>query len=181
MDNKKFDKKISKKTKIIISLVLVLAVILVSGSVAIAVNQTAIYTKFVSYLMPDSLDIDVGSKKITFYSEENEEYNPKTQSSVPLQAFKYYYIDENNNKVYFDGMQAYEDGDDSTIPSLMFLLEVKSKSDSIGDAFQIVAAVVVLILIAVAIFIWFKIWCRKEDEKKAQLNKNNNKNNKKKK
>lgn len=168
----KIKKKLSKKVKIIITFIVVIAVIL-SGIIIVRTNETAVYTYVMYTLMPKTISAEEMHNNFDLSVRLNKNFDPKTQDSQPLEAFEYYYTDPKTGKeVVVGGTENVLINGDEVPAYLGFVIKAKMNLETIKSVLTRIAIVLVVILIAGVIVIWFKVWSKKEDEQKARLYKN---------
>lgn len=189
MSTENFEKpviKLTKKAKAIIALLVALAVI-VTGIIVVKVNDEAIYNELVYIVMPKTIRAEEMQDDPDFHIDfdihvrKNKDYDIKTQSQQPLEAYEYYYIDpETNEEVVVKGTEEIEVDGNKIGPYLLFLIKAKENEDKIKSVATKSAWVLGPIAGVALIIVWFLIWSKKEDEQKARMaNKNNNKKRKK--
>ncbi|MGN0521586.1 MAG: hypothetical protein ACI4IQ_02985 [Eubacterium sp.] len=167
----KNDKSKKKRNKIIIAVTAVVLIIAVVAA-SIAANETAFKTKMTMLLMPNSLTTVLDDKEITFYVRENKEFNAKTDESQPLSAFEFYYYDDDNNEVNLGSDGAYKTETGKIMPSLLFLLKTNERINKIKSAVPAVIAVAAVIVVAILIVLWYKSWCKRQENEKNRKYKN---------
>lgn len=173
-------KKIDKRT-IKISVLIAAAVLLVAGIIAISLNKTAINTNITYALMPKSISDNIEGNEVTFYVRKNKNYDPKKNAKQPLEAFEFYYYDEDGKEVNLGSNKAYKINGKSVLPSILFMIKVQQNIKNFKNIlFSIVIPVISVIVIGAAVFFWYKAWCRQQEKEKAEKFKNANKNKKKK-
>ncbi|MCM1114457.1 MAG: hypothetical protein NC397_03075 [Clostridium sp.] len=160
--NEKMSK--SKKKKIIAFSVA--GVIIVAAVILISVFQNAIYSQGLYTLMPKSQvsTLSDGSE-VTVYVKQNPDYNPMG-SAPPLEAFEFYYIDENGNEVNIEDAEGFEYNISDY--QTAFVLFAGQKMQTIKSVATPIIVVLVVAILAVCIFLWFKSWSRRQDEEKAR-------------
>lgn len=172
--------KITKKQTKIIAIVVAVAVI-IAGAVLISANQTAIYSRLLLSIMPESV-VSENEPHIEYFVELADEINNEEVKENPLLAFSFYYYNENGDKVDLGvDPDLVENGQQVSLP-VVFL--VKSALDgnipNIKNIITIAVVVAIIIIGAVLSIIWFVIWSKNEDKNKAQLKAKQNKKPKKK-
>lgn len=161
-------KKLSKKAKIIVSVVVVIAVI-IAGFITVKANETAFYKYALYTFMPKTLTAEEINADFDVSVRFNEEYNAETQSSQPLEAFEYYYTDPDTGKeVVIKGTEnAVINGEEVPI-YLGFLIEAQMNLATMKSVLSKVAIALAVVIVVVAIVVWFFIWSKKEDEEKEK-------------
>lgn len=161
-------KKLSKKAKIIVSVVVVIAVI-IAGFITVKANETAFYKYALYTIMPKTLTAEEINADFDVSVRFNEEYNAETQSSQPLEAFEYYYTDPDTGKeVVIKGTEnAVINGEEVPI-YLGFLIEAQMNLATMKSVLSKVAIALAVVIVVVAIVVWFFIWSKKEDEEKEK-------------
>ena len=56
-----------------------------------------------------------------------------------------------------------------SVVSFGFVKMALEKLNTIKTVFKVVIAVMVVVLVAIGIYLWYKSWCRREDEQKKLL------------
>ena len=193
-----------KKRAIIIGVILlVLLVSGITGSVLLRTSQP-LFTKLTIAMMPDSLDYkDSDGNTITFYVEENKDYDK--EKDEPLDAYKAYYYKDKDKKervdldggVYMtdkeyaeskrsDKKDTEQSGDarynvgEGTLVTVGFLAEAQKKANVVKKVVNVLLGIFIVCVIAYLIYLWYLNWSKRYD-KKAQklaeaeeiLNKNN--------
>lgn len=193
-DSKKEIKKIqddevkitlSKKTKKIIVTCVVVAVVIALLAV-LFMFRYSIYSSAVYHFMPKELTatMDNGTdtqKDITFYAYKVKGYNPVKDKNT-LNAFGFYYYDDNGKKVDLGSEGVYESaGGQKFTPNTFFLMKASKNFNTFKDKYSWVIPIVIFVVLAIIIVLWFKSWSRREDERKAKMYGNKNQNGKNKK
>lgn len=180
MSNKE-KRKLLKWQKICISLACVFAFISIFCFAAVKITSADVfnskfYTKAVLALMPEKISTeDTLGNEYTFYVEENKEYNEKEDPDNPINAFSFYYYTENEDgekeKVYIDSEKGnFVAGDgQNLLVSIGFFTSGLTTLRKIQKGMKIVVGVSMAGLVAVGIYVWYKDFCRREDERKAEV------------
>lgn len=170
--------KLTKKIKALIA-VIVAVVVIIAGVIVVQMNETAVSTYVLYALMPKTLKAEEINTDYDISVRLSKDFDPKTDDMQPLEAFEYYYTDpETGEEVVIGGTETTEiDGNDVPV-YLGFVIKAGMNRNTIKDVMAKVGIVLVILLIAGAIVVWFKIWSKKEDEKKIAF-KNNHKKKKK--
>ncbi|MBR0412883.1 MAG: hypothetical protein IJI47_04895 [Eubacterium sp.] len=181
-----------KKRAIIIGVILgILLVTGITGAMLIKFSQP-VYTKLSIALMPETLEYtDSDGKKMTFYIEENKKFDAKKDD--PIDAYKTYYLDEKDNKVYLkDGIymtdkeyaeskriksdsgknndsEVRENIGQGQMVTVGFLYSAQEKANKVLAGFRWVTAIFAVCCAAYLIYLWYLDWSRREDKKKAML------------
>ncbi len=170
-----------KKKRNIIIAVTAAVIVLVAAVTAIALNMTSIKINLTYAMMPESITQECNGKNVTFYVRKNKDYQVKTQEEVPLEAFEFYYYDDDGKEVNLGSDGVYIDGDSKTMPSLLFMIRAMQKYNGFKTKYlPIITVAVVVITVAVIIGVWYKLWSAREEKEKQLKYKNNKHPNKKK-
>ena len=181
-----------KKRAIIIGVVL--AVLLVAGitsTILLRTNQP-LYTKLSIALMPETLEYTdpETNKTITFYIEENKDYNP--EKDEPIEAYSTYYINEKDKKVYLEngvymsdtefaesnkiGQQddSIQDGVKYNVGqgqqvTVGFLISAQENANKVTGVVKAIVAVFAICCVAYLIYLWYLNWSKRQDKKAAKL------------
>ena len=134
--------------------------------------QTKVYTEAMYALMPKEITTTVGkdpSYEITLGVRKNPDFDAKKQSKTPLVAFEFYYYNEKGELVELgsDG-SIVVDGADYGPGYLSFLVKAKENLNTVKSVASKVIIVLVILAVCGLIVVWFKVWSKKEDEKKEQ-------------
>lgn len=146
----------------ITGIVILVLIVLVGVGTSIMNNRTVI-NKITYSFMPKEIEGDLidESNKLVFYSEMNEEYEGDETLTVDnlLKMYKFYYLDENGEKVYLeDGIYSYIDSngqEQASIIGVAFLIKANQKATQIKDTIKTIAWIVCAVLIVVAIVVWY--------------------------
>lgn len=179
--SEKEKRKLLKWQKVCIGLVCVFAFISIFCFVAVKMTSADVfdakfYTKAALALMPEKISTeDELGNKYTFYVEENKEYNEKEDPNNPINAFSFYYFTENEDgtkeKVYIDSEKGnFIAGDgQNLLVSMGFFTGGLNVLRKIQKGLKIAAGISIAGLIVVGIYVWYKDFCRREDERKAEI------------
>lgn len=171
----KIKKKLTKKTKIVIIVSVVVAIVAASCGLIAFLNSdssNSLYNKAALALMPESLEReDLG---VVFYVKANPEYvaNEKTGE---LQ-FICYFMNGNEEVELPGGIFTTVDGEKVAV-LVGFMLKAQQKITTIKNiAFGVLAAVA-LAGIGIAIYYSYRVWSKNQDNVKKELygDKNNKK------
>lgn len=173
VENKENSKvKLNKKSKAVIIILSVVAVVGIVISLCV-LNKTAITTKLTYAFMPKVIDMSEydSSLDLVLYVEKNDEFNAKKDAKEPLKACKYYYYDENGEKVTLN----YDDPifvgtDNEGMVCIPFYLEATKGLNSLVTGIKITAVVIGVLIVIGAIILWFILWSKKYDREKAAYN-----------
>lgn len=177
LDNIK--KSLNKKTKSIIAILVVVAVI-ISGAIIIKTNETAVYTYALYTLMPKTVSAEDMNTDCDISVRLNKNFDAKKQASQPLEAFEYYYTDpQSGEEVVVGGTENAVINGEQVPVYLGFIIRAKMNLETMKDIMAKITLAIVAILIVVGIIVWFKVWSKKEDEQKAKIYKNSKSRNKK--
>ncbi len=179
--------KLSKNTKAVIIILTVVAVVGVIIAVC-AANKTALTSELTYAFMPkviDTSDYD-SNLDLVLYVEKNKDFDAKKDAKEPLKAFKYYYYDDNEEKVSlnYDDV-VFEGTDNEMMACAQFYYEAAEGLSSFLRVVKIIAAVLAVLLVIGGLVLWFILWSKKYDKEKEAYNQKVNqsgksKNNKKK-
>lgn len=161
---------LSKKQRNIIITFAVIIAVAITGLIVFKTNQIYFTTKLMYAFMPQSYVAELDDGNIEFFVEYNKDYSAKESGNDPLQAFSYYYFDENGERVDLGVDGGYdEEGNGEKSPlsvPFMFLM-----GQRIGT-FKSIATKVMLALAAVVIValivVWFIVWSKNEDKQKLE-------------
>ena len=181
-----------KKKAIIIGVVL--AVLLAAGitsTVLLRTNQP-LYTKLSIALMPESIEYTdpETDEKITFYIEENKDYNPKKDE--PINAYNSYYLNDKDEKVYLeDGVymsakelaeskkqgkkdESVQDGVKYNVGvgqqvTVGFLISAQEKANKVTAVVKVIVAIFAICCVIYLIYLWYLNWSKRQDKKAAKL------------
>jgi len=166
-----------KKAKIItaiVSVFLVLAVIV--GITATAVNKDSLSASLLYSLMPKELEGEFENDKgetykIMFYLRKNPNYDSKNDSDI-MNAFEVYYYDDNGEEVNLGSTGTYEASNQTINPLILFMYKAGEQLGEIKKNVKLGVGIFVAVLIVALIIIWFIVFSKQEDAKKAKLNEN---------
>lgn len=164
----------------ILGIVVVTIIALVGAGAAIMQSP---YAKREMYLamFPNEIPQEISKDEtLVVKIARNPEFDGKLKETLDADdfnnMFRYYFVDENGEKVFFDKDGTYkytdENGNERTVnPTLAILLMAYSKYQSFQKTVKIVVGVVVAVAIVGAILAWY-LWDLKQ-YKKQQAKKNN--------
>lgn len=170
----KKNKNNKKRIKIISAITAVVLVIAITA-VTIATNktaETAFNTKMTLLLMPDSLSTAFDGKDVTFYVRENKKFDSKKESSQPLNAFEFYYYDDDGNEVNLGSDGTYKTKSIDIMPSVLFLMKTNENLAKVKSIGAKVGVVLVVLVFALVIVLWYKSWSKRQDKEKEKKYKN---------
>ena len=172
------NKKNTKKLKKILIPIAVIILVLFSALMIIRANSTAIVTKAMYSLMPESYVAETQDGEVEYFVEYSKTFNPKTDGENALNAFEYYCYDENGNKVELgpDATFINDSGNEISL-DMMFSSSMGEKISKIQKVFSVVVKVFFVVLFVGLIVLWFFKWSKKQDlekEMKYGSNKQNN-------
>lgn len=130
---------------------------------------------FIDMLMPKSIEgtEEGGSAGLIFYREKNEDFD--VEKDEPLAAFKYYMLSDDGKKLYLDDGMYYPPEyymENSKVEPvavyLGFYFKMYENLQTFNKVLKIVVAIICVALAAGLIYIWYRLWCRREDERKAR-------------
>jgi uncharacterized protein YxeA len=169
------NKKDLKLYRFAIILVFITALIIASvvGVSTMNYNNVAgASNTFLGLLMDDQITDnteDSDTYGMTFYREKNEDYN--ADEDQPIDAFKYYYLDSDNNKqyltegVYYPPEYYFVDEDVDVSPVFVYLgfyTTAFQKIQVLKNVAKVIIAVVALAVAAGFIYLWYRSWCRRQ-------------------
>lgn len=161
--------------------IIVVAIIAIVGAGAGAMKSPYVQREFYYVMFPKELPQDVSNgKQIIIKTARNPEFDGKLNEVLGAEdfnnMFRYYFVDENGEKVFFDENGTYKYVDDEgnetlLAPTLSILLATYAKYQSFQKTAKIVAWVVAAVAVVGAILAWY-LWDLKQ-YKKQQVKKNN--------
>ncbi len=155
-----------KVIKIAVSLAVILG-ILVGGLVYLNVNQEKVTSKLLINCMPKTIQGYDDGRPIDFYVEYNKDYNP--DEDEPVKAFNTYYYNGKNERVDLPGGR-YQSATADMQVLIGFFYKAQENIQILKNVVSVVIALVILCALALLIYIWYKSWCkRQEDEKNFYL------------
>lgn len=179
MENEKTRNKLSKKMKVLITFIVIIAIV-AGGAIFVSVNETRVYNYGLYVLMPKTITAEEMQTDYDISVRFNDDYDYKTQETLPFEAFEYYYTDPSTGEeVVIKGTEQSEIAGVEIAPYVMFVIKAKENLDTLKSVLVKVAWVAAAVIVVAAIALWYKAWSKQEDAKKEKLNKQ--KNNKKKK
>lgn len=179
MENEKTKNKLSKKMKVLIAFIVIIAV--VSGSaIFVSLNETRVYNYGLYLLMPKTITAEEMGTDYDISVRFNNDYDYKTQETLPFEAFEYYYTDTSTGEeVVIKGTDQSEIAGVEIAPYVMFVIKAKMNLDTLKSVLAKAAWVAAAVIVVAAIVLWYKVWSKHEDAEKEKIN--NKKNHKKKK
>lgn len=175
----------NKKKIKIISIISAVVAVIIAASALISANYTRIHIDVMYSLMPDYIDgsfDDVNPVRI--YKRKNPNFDYKTQKDNPLQAYEFYFYDDEGNEISTTGDEELVlDGEEIGMMYGDFLPQMLENWESLKTKLIVCAVIASLLIISGLIVLWFIVWSKKQDEEKAKKysNKNNQKSKKRKK
>lgn len=159
-------KSLTKKSKIVIGVSVVAAVIIIVSAIFIIFTGNSsykLYNSVMLQLMPESITSEDG---VEFFVKENPKYDGgKTPEE---QQFIFYFMNGDKEVDLPGGVFTDANGNKSAV-SVGFATLALEKLNTIKTVFKVVIAVMVVLLVVVGIYLWYKSWCRREDEQKKLL------------
>lgn len=159
-------KSLTKKSKIVIGVSVVAAVIIIVSAIFIIFTGNSsykLYNSVMLQLMPESITSEDG---VEFFVKENPKYDGgKTPEE---QQFIFYFMNGDKEVDLPGGVFTDANGNKSAV-SVGFATLALEKLNTIKTVFKVVIAVMVVVLVAIGIYLWYKSWCRREDEQKKLL------------
>lgn len=155
--------KVKVSTVVIVSVVLVVLLALSSfgfvvfssqpfemkdGKVNVYQLKSKLYTKAVVKALPKKITGNDGGKKIDFYIEENDDYDPKTDQ--PIEQFRVYYYKDGEKLIAHEGM--YKGNYETMYPLVGFFIK---GMDSLKVLKGVFLTLIIVVCVAVlALLIW---------------------------
>lgn len=145
---------------------IVVAVVLIAyGSFSLYAKTATFQRVVLSAMIPNEIVATTSDEQeFKFYYEKNPEFDKKAKievidSKVLNNMFKFYYLDENGEKVYLeDGLYSYKDsnGDEKKIsPFLTGLIEVYEKYTKVQKISKIIGWIILAAGIVGLIILWY--------------------------
>lgn len=166
MENEKRKSKLSKKVKILITLI-VLAAVILSGVILVKTNETRVYTYGLYTLMPKTITAEEMGTDYDLSVRFNKDYDYKVQETVPLEAFEYYYTDsKTGEEVVIKGTEQSVIAGVEISPYVMFLIKAKMNLDTLKSVLAKVAWAAAVVIVVTVIVLWYKAWSKQQDREK---------------
>ena len=131
-------------------------------------------SKFVTMLMDKKITTDkqIDGRYMTFYREDNPDFDPSTTDDV-TKAIKVYYINDNDEKVYLDDGFYYPSGSvNGTVEKVYviggFYYTVLEHLHTFQNVLKTLLMLVAVLVLVFLVMLWYRNWCKRED-KKAEL------------
>lgn len=172
---------LSKKQRNIIITFAVIIAVAITCLIVFKTNQIYFTTKLMYAFMPQSYVAELDDGNMEFFIEYNKDYSAKESNNDPLQAFSYYYYDENGERVDLGidgGYDFYGTGEKGPL-SVAFMYMMSQRINTFKSIVFKVLIAIAAVAIAALIVVWFIVWSKNEDKQK--LEKYGNKTKKKKK
>lgn len=148
--------------KIWISCIVFFVIAILFAVGAKVVGSDDFKSKTVLKMIPETIETNtVDNQKMVFYKESNPDHdgNPEISLDNLLKMYKYYYLDEDGNKVYLDnGFYEYKDNSGQNqliIVGLGFIMTALGKIETIKKALQITAVVIFVSAVVAGIVVWY--------------------------
>ena len=167
---KKKEFNLSKKQRNAIIAFAVIVAVAVTSLIVFKTNQIYFTTKLMYAFMPQSYVAELENGNIEFFVEYNKDYSAKESNNDPLQAFSYYYFDENGERVDLgvDGGFDEEGNGEKQPLSVPFMFLMGQRIGTFKSIMTKVMLVLAAVIIAVLIVVWFIVWSRNEDKQKLE-------------
>lgn len=155
--------KVKVSTVVIVSVVLVVLLALSSfgfvvfssqpfemkdGKVNVYQLKSKLYTKAVVKALPKKITGNDGGKKIDFYIEENDDYDPKTDQ--PIEQFRVYYYKDGEKLIAHEGM--YKGNYETMYPLVGFFIKGMDSLKVLKGVF--LTLIIVVCAAVLALLIW---------------------------
>lgn len=118
------------------------------GKVNVYELKSKLYTKAVVKALPKKITGNDGGKKIDFYIEENDDYDPKTDQ--PIEQFRVYYYKDGKKLVAHDGM--YKGNYETMYPLVGFFIKGMDSLKVLKGVF--LTLIIVVCAAVLALLIW---------------------------
>lgn len=118
------------------------------GKVNVYELKSKLYTKAVVKALPKKITGNDGGKKIDFYIEENDDYDPKTDQ--PIEQFRVYYYKDGKKLVAHDGM--YKGNYETMYPLVGFFIKGMDNLKALKGVF--LTLIIVVCAAVLALLIW---------------------------
>lgn len=118
------------------------------GKVNVYELKSRLYTKAVVKALPKKITGNDGGKKIDFYIEENDDYDPKTDQ--PIEQFRVYYYKDGKKLVAHDGM--YKGNYETMYPLVGFFIKGMDSLKVLKGVF--LTLIIVVCAAVLALLIW---------------------------
>ena len=118
------------------------------GKVNVYQLKSKLYTKAVVKALPKKITGNDGGKKIDFYIEENDDYDPKTDQ--PIEQFRVYYYKDGKKLVAHDGM--YKGNYETMYPLVGFFIKGMDSLKVLKGVF--LTLIIVFCAAVLALLIW---------------------------
>ena len=165
-------KKISlnKTQRNIIITFAVIAAVVITGLLVFKTNQIYFTTKLMYAFMPQSYVAELENGNIEFFVEYNKGYSAKESNNDPLQAFSYYYFDENGERVDLgvDGGFDEEGNGEKQPLSVPFMILMGQRIGTFKSIMTKVMLALAAVIIVALIVVWFIVWSKNEDKQKLE-------------
>lgn len=118
------------------------------GKVNVYELKSKLYTKAIIKALPKKITGNDGGKKIDFYIEENDDYDPKTDQ--PIEQFRVYYYKDGEKLVAHDGM--YKGNYETMYPLVGFFIKGMDSLKVLKGVF--LTLIIVVCAAVLALLIW---------------------------
>lgn len=135
-------------------------------------------SKFVLMLMEKEItSVDpIDGKHMTFYREDNPDFDPSTTTDV-TQAIKVYYIsEESGEKVYLSDGFYYPNGSvnggvDTVYVIGGFYYTVLQNLNTFKTVLKVLIYAIGALVLVFLVYLWYRLWCRSEDKRLERIKK----------
>lgn len=167
---KKKELNLSKKQRNAIIAFAVIVAVAITSLIVFKTNQIYFTTKIMYAFMPQSYVAELEEGNIEFFVEYNKGYSAKESNNDPMQAFRYYYFDENGERVDLGIDGGYdEDGTGEKKPlSVPFMFLMGQRIGTFKAIMTKVMLVLAAVIVVVLIVVWFIVWSKNEDKQKLE-------------
>lgn len=118
------------------------------GKVNVYQLKSKLYTKAVVKALPKKITGNDGGKKIDFYIEENDDYDPKTDQ--PIEQFRVYYYKDGEKLIAHEGM--YKGNYETMYPLVGFFIKGMDSLKVLKGVF--LTLIIVVCAAVLALLIW---------------------------
>lgn len=118
------------------------------GKVNVYELKSKLYTKAVVKALPKKITGNDGGKKIDFYIEENDDYDPKTDQ--PIEQFRVYYYKDGEKLIAHEGM--YKGNYETMYPLVGFFIKGMDSLKVLKGVF--LTLIIVVCAAVLALLIW---------------------------
>lgn len=135
-------------------------------------------SKFVLMLMDKEITSvePIDGKYMTFYREDNPDFDPNTTTDV-TQAIRVYYLsEESGEKVYLKDGFYYPNGSvnggvDNVYVIGGFYYTVLQNLNTFKTVLKVLIYAIGALVLVFLIYLWYRLWCRSEDKRLERIKK----------